>query len=283
MSNQVYDIITERILDQMDKGVCPWRMPWASMPGSAPHNIKGRKYSGCNFFLLSMLGYADPTFMTFNQAKAMGGSVKKGEKGTPVIFWKMLESVKDGKKQLIPMLRYYTVFNISQTEGVKYVAPVVPENTFTGIPAAEQIAAGFSGPKVQEGGNRACYSASLDMVTVPFKAAFSIEGEFYSTLFHELAHSTGHKSRLDRKEVGASTFGSEPYSLEELVAELTSSFLCAEAGIDNTLENSASYIKGWLSKLKDDPKAFITAAGRAQKAANFIMGKKAAQVEDEAA
>ena len=151
----------------------------------------------------------------------------------------------------------------------------MPENTFAGIPAAENIVAGFSGPKVTEGGNRACYQASLDRVTVPAKGQFASEGEYYSTLFHELAHSTGHKSRLDRKEVGASTFGSEPYSVEELTAELTSAFLCHEAGIDNTLENSAAYIQGWMAKLKDDPKAFITAAGRAQKAADFILGKQA--------
>jgi antirestriction protein ArdC len=275
MSQKVYEIITEQITKRLESGVCPWKMPWASQATSAPRNAKTKKtYQGCNFFLLSMLGFADPTYVTLKQANDLGGTIKAGEKGFPVIFWKLLEEVKDGKKRMIPMLRYSTVFNISQTEGCKYEAPVTPEApAFTGIPAAEKIVEGYNGPTVEHGGNRACYMAKSDLVTVPHKAAFTTEEEYFSTLFHELGHSTGHTSRLDRKEVGSSTFGSEPYSNEELVAELTSAFLCATAGIDSVvIDNQAAYIKGWLRKLKEDPKAFVSAAGKAQKAANFIQG-----------
>lgn len=285
MAQTVYEIITEQITKRLEAGTCPWRMPWQKL-GIAPHNIKGRAYSGSNFFLLSMLGFSDPTFLTFNQAKALGGTVKKGEKGFPVIFWKMMEKVEDGIEKKIPMLRYFTVFNISQTQGVKYEAPIVPPKPeFQGIEAAEKIVEGYqNGPKVSFGGDRACYRPATDDVTVPNKAQFDNEGEYYSTLFHELGHSTGHKSRLDRKELGADGFGTELYSTEELTAELTAAFLCADAGIDTaTIDNSAAYIGGWLKKLKQDPKAFITAAGKAQKAANLINPKVAEALEEDAA
>jgi len=284
MAQTVYEIITQTITAKLESGVCPWRMPWTKM-GVAPRNIKGRAYSGSNFFLLSMMGFSDPTFLTFNQAKSLGGTVKKGEKGFPVIFWKMMEKEEDGVKRNIPMLRYFTVFNISQTEGVKYEAPTVPvKPEFQGIEAADKIVANYqNGPKVSFGGDRACYRPATDDVTVPNKVQFDNEGEFYSTLFHELGHSTGHKSRLDRKELGADNFGTELYSTEELTAELTAAFLCADAGIDtSTIDNSAAYIGGWLKKLKQDPKAFITAAGKAQKAANLINPKVETAQEEEA-
>lgn len=284
MSIKVYEVITDQITAKLAAGVCPWRMPWAKL-GTSPRSIRGRKYTGCNYFLLSMLGFADPTFLTYKQAQAIGGNVKKGEKGFPVIFWKFIETVEDGVKTTIPMLRYFTVFNVSQCEGIKYTAPVVPEKPeFQGIEAAEKIAAGFNGPSVSFGGDRACYRKDADAVTVPNKAQFETEGEFYSTLFHELGHSTGHPSRLNRKELGSGCFGSMDYSLEELTAELTASFLCAEAGIDGTLDNSAAYIGSWLKKLNEDPKCFVSAAGKAQKAANMILGRKAnEEAEEEAA
>ena len=273
----VYDVISETITKRLEAGVAPWRMPWSKIAGTAPKNIKGNAYRGCNFFLLSMLGYGDPTFLTFKQAKALGGNVRKGEKGYPVIFWTLLkkENEKTGKEESIPCLRYYTVFNVSQVDDLKYEAPAAPENTFSGIEAAEKIVAGYKdSPQIQEGGNRACYNRLTDIVTTPHKGQFKSEEDFYSTLFHELGHSTGHSKRLNRKElVENDGFGGQNYSNEELVAELTAAFLCAHAQIDNeTLEDSASYIQGWLSKLKKDPKAFVTAAGKAQKAADHILG-----------
>lgn len=279
MSQKIYEIVTAAITAKLEAGTCPWQMPWAKM-GTAPRNIKGNTYRGCNFFLLSMMGFSDPTFMTFKQAAALGGTVKKGEKGVPVIFWTFMEDKKSGEK--FPMIKYYTVFNISQTEGVKYTAPVVPDNTFTGIEAAEAIVNGFENPPtVNHGGDRAAYNRAQDRIVMPLKAQFTTEGEYYSTLFHELGHSTGHDKRLNRKELCSDGFGSENYSLEELTAELTAAFLCAEAGIDGTINNSAAYIKGWLMKLKEDPKIFVQAAGKAQKAANFILGVKAEEKKEE--
>ena len=275
--SKVYEIVTESITAKLEAGVAPWRMPWSKLGNSRPRNIKGNFYRGCNFFLLSMLGFSDPTFLTFKQAKAMKGSVKKGEKGFPVIFWTMLkkENEQTGREEMIPCLRYYTVFNVSQCEGLKYESPKAPETTFSGIEAADRIVAGYqNAPDIQVGGDRACYNRLTDRITVPHKGQYSVEEEYYSTLFHEMGHSTGHENRLNRKElVENDGFGGSNYSNEELVAELTSSFLCAQACIDNaTIENSASYIQGWLNKLKKDPKAFVTAAGKAQKAADHILG-----------
>lgn len=203
-----------------------------------------------------------------------------------VIFWKWIEADKyvstddtelssPGK---IPLLRYYNVWNLGQVEGVK--APPVEEevrNPFTPIETAEQIIRNMQGkPDIRYGGNRAYYSPSRDIVQLPPKEAFHSPEEFYSTAFHELSHATGHKSRLSRKGITeTSYFGSHEYSQEELVAEFGASMLCAYAGIEQrVIENSAAYIQGWLRVLKSDKKIAIIAAGQAQRAADYILGRK---------
>lgn len=275
---EVKEIVVARLLEAMEKGVCPWRKPWKSV-NTRPCNISGRKYSGINWFILTMMPYVQPVFMTFKQAQAMGGNVKKGEKGIPVVFWKMLvkEDKATGTKETIPMMRYYTVFNIEQTEGVtlpKKFAPREDGPEFNPIAAAEAIWDGMPNrPTVKHGGDRASYLPPVDEIHMPNRADFTVAEEYYSTLFHEGSHSTGHKSRLNRKEVmGAICFGSMDYSLEELVAEMSAAMLCAEAGIDApVLENSAAYLRSWYAKLSKDPGMLITAAARAQKAADYIL------------
>lgn len=281
MSNKVYEIATERVLEAMKNGVAPWRKPWNASSIRPCNAVTGRPYSGGNYFLLSMLPFAVPAFMTFKQIKAAGARIKEGQekKHVPVFYWNFIERENDkGKKERIPMLRYFLVWNVEQVEG--YTLPeslTVKGFAHDPIEAAEDIVNGFSDcpEMVVANTNRACYIPALDKVNVPELSQFPNREEFYSTLFHELAHSTGHQSRLNRKEVtDPITFGSHDYSLEELVAELTAAFLCAEAGIDNTVENSAAYLKAWHSKLSNDPKLFLTAAGRAQKAADYILGRR---------
>ena len=276
----VYEIITEQILTKLSQGTCPWRKPWSSLKasgGTRPRNLDNRCYSGSNWFLLTMLDFERPIFGTFKHIQAHGGQVRKGEKGFPVIFWKQMtaKDEKTGEEKKIPMLRYYTVFNVSQCEGLELPADettIEPVNQFQAIADAEAIWNGYQGkPSLKHGGDRACYIPSWDEINMPPTKAFEDPAMYYNTLFHEAGHSTGHTSRLNR-EFGAK-FGSELYSREELVAELSAAFLGAECGLDSTLDQSASYIKSWLKFLESDPKAFVLAAGKAQRAADLILGR----------
>lgn len=284
MSKTVYEIVTEKVLETMAAGVIAWRKPW-NANAVRPCNAESmRPYSGGNMFLLGMLPFATPAFLTFNQIKKAGATIKAGEekKHYPVFYWKWLEKKNDvtGKVEKIPMLRYFLVWNVEQLDGYEMNPKLNPQGdafNHDPIAAAEKIAQGYdNAPEVVIAKtNRACYYPQLDKINAPELSQYANPQEYYSTLFHEMAHSTGHKSRLNRKEVNDPiTFGSHDYSLEEMVAELTAAFLCAESGLDNTIENSAAYIKGWHSKLSSDPKLFWTAAGRAQKAADHILGRK---------
>lgn len=281
--SDVYQIITDRIVEMLENGVAPWRKPWNYGIDGGPRNLVSKKhYQGINAFLLACSPHTSPFWMTFKQAKDMGGNVRKGEKGTPVIFWKIYEkedeSAEDGKKRL-PVLRYYTVFNADQCEGIK-----APKDDLSEWPEHERIEraeaiqlAMPNRPAVTYGGGRAFYRPSTDTVTVPELKRFENPEEFYSTLFHELAHSTGHQSRLNRDGVtGFNFFGDKDYSKEELIAEMTAAFLCGHCGIESaTLENSAAYLQGWIKTLKGDKKLAITAAAHAQKAANYVLNIKA--------
>ncbi len=241
-----------------------------------------------------MLPYANPVYLTFKQAGALGGCVRKGEKGFPVLFWKMLQVSEENAAspedvgKMIPFARYYTVFNVEQCDGLSLVLPEAPAAPaeFDPNAEAEAIWAGMPAqPRLAHGGARACYIPALASLRMPPRHAFDLAEGYYETLFHEMGHATGHQSRLNRKEiVSGSYFGARDYSLEELVAELCAAFLCAEAGVDQAvLSNQAAYIQGWLEKLKAEPAAFVTAAARAQKAADFILRRNVAEKPEEAA
>jgi antirestriction protein ArdC len=269
MSTAVYEIITSQIIAQLEKGVVPWRQPWRT--GLPKNLVSGKVYRGINLFLLSMVN--EEYFVTRKQAEALGGKVRC--KGLPVVFWKMLEreNPKNGEIERIPLLRYYRVYPVSGVDGLE--VPVTNAAIVAPIDAAEEVVRHMPNPPaIQYGGRGACYNPSRDEVQMPEMRSFTDSEEFYSTLFHELAHSTGHQSRLDR--VGVTTnwaFGSHEYSEEELVAEMTSSFLCGFADIgQKTMPNSAAYIDGWLSKLQADPKYIIKASSKAQRAADYILG-----------
>lgn len=274
MSNAVYELVTSKIVEALEAGVCPWRKPWTAIDADLPRNAVSKKpYRGVNLWLLGMSPYADNRWLSFKQANQLGGNVRKGERASIAVFWKMLEA-DDGKE--IPLLRYYSVFNVMQCEGLKLPPLEVPElKEHERIEAAEVVVRGMpNAPRITYGGNGAWYKPSLDLVNVPELGTFVSPDAFYATTFHELGHSTGHESRLNRPGiVEISRFGSASYSREELIAELTSAFLCATVRLDNSLlDNSAAYLAGWLKALKGDPKLIVNASANAQRAADYIRG-----------
>ncbi len=279
----VYAIITSRITAQLSQGLIPWRKPWTD--AGIPRNvISKRPYRGINLMLLSMLGYEHNLFLTFNQLKELGGYVKRGEHAHQVVFWNMLEiGVPDGSdgdqvehhRQRIPMLRYYHVFNISQCEGIPaHCIPVREVHSFKPIETAERIANEMpQRPQIMHREQQAYYNPMTDVVNMPKQDTFSHSEAYYSTLFHELVHATGHPTRLARSGlVAMSEFSrQELYSHEELVAEIGSCYLQSFAGITNELEQSAAYIQGWLRVLENDSRFIFSAAMQAQKATDFIL------------
>lgn len=283
----VYQQVTDRIISLLERGTIPWRKSWSAGSGVPRNLVSGKEYRGINIFILSAMPYSSPYWLTYKQATDLGGHVCKGEKSAPVIFWKLLDkhdqddvSKATGK---IPMLRQYHLFSAEQCEGID--VPVDLDevvNPFTPIQKAEQIISGYKDrPEIHYGGNKAYYRPSEDRVQMPHEHNFDRSEDFYQVLLHELSHSTGHKSRLARKEVmERNEFGSADYSLEEITTELSASMLCAVAGISNeTVEMSASYIQGWLSVLRQDKKAVVVAAARAQAAADWILGRKFGEEE----
>lgn len=284
VQRDLYQEVTDRIFATLRAGVIPWRRDWNATSDS-PRNWDGRPYRGVNWLMLTTNPYAAPVYVTFNKARELGGQVRKGEKGHLVVFWKFFRSSgkeattadggKPGAGKIIPMLRHYYVFNVEQCDGLPAL-PAVASRPFEPIAECERIVADMPArPSIIEDGRGRCfYRKSDDSVHMTARTAFQSESGFYSTLFHELGHATGHTSRLDRATVmESSNFGTETYSREELVAELTAANLCAHTGISApVVENQAAYIKGWLDVLQADNKALIWAAGKAARAADFILG-----------
>uniref|UniRef100_C6E4Y8 DUF1738 domain-containing protein n=1 Tax=Geobacter sp. (strain M21) TaxID=443144 RepID=C6E4Y8_GEOSM len=282
---KVTDLINQRIMELLEHGTVPWRKTWHAATNYPKNLISKMEYRGINVFMLACQEYSSPYWMTFKQCQDRGGHVRNGQKSTPVVFWKWIdrknadavdqEETKNGK---VPMLRYYSVFNLDQVEGIP--APPSPETTsnpFSPIEKAQEIITGMPLlPYIRHGGNKACYSPLLDYVKLPVPEAFESPEEYYSTAFHELIHSTGHASRVGRKGIlEPSFFGSHSYSKEELVAEMGAAFLCGHSGIEQkTLENSAAYIRGWLKALKNEKNLLIHAAAQAQKASDYILNRK---------
>lgn len=283
---KVYDVINSRIIELLQQGTVPWRKTW-HVETNNPKNLASKKeYRGINIFLLGCQEYSSPYWLTFKQCQDKGGHVRKGEKSTPVVFWKWIDrkdaddvdQEETSSKGKVPLLRYYSVFNVEQVEGITVPpSPETTSNPFSPINRAQEIIAGMPlPPDIRHGGNKACYSPMLDYVKLPIPEAFESPEEYYSTAFHELSHATGHASRVGRKGIlEPSYFGSHEYSKEELVAEMGAAFLCGYAGIEQkVLENSAAYIQGWLKALKNDKALLVHAAAQAQKAADFILNRK---------
>ena len=226
MNTKSYDRITDRIVSLMEQGTVPWHKPWAVKTGMPRNLVTQKPYRGINTFLLMSMGFESPHWLTFRQAVQLGGSVKKGEKSCPVVFWKPME-VKDeqsGEVEKIPFLRLYHVFNVAQCEGLKNV-PAADEAAIV-IHAPGEIVAGMpQPPAVKHGMTKAYYSPSSDTVGMPERKRFTTDDGYHATLFHELVHSTGHEKRLKRQSITERNgFGSDPYCKEELIAELGSAF-----------------------------------------------------------
>ena len=248
---------------------------------SAPPQAFSR---GVNVFLLAITryahGYGSSYWLTFKQAHEQGGSVKKEEKASMVVFWKQheIEDEQTGKPVTVPVLRYYNVFNVEQCQNIAApdAVPFVPLE-FKPIEAAEAMVKGYAdGPVIEHGGVRAFYRPGEDKVRLPEPMCFASTEEYYSTLLHELSHSTGHSKRLDRKlDTDPRPFGSPDYGKEELIAEMAAAFLCGQVGIHPAvIENQAAYLQGWLKQLKADKRLVVIAAGAAQKAADWIRGER---------
>jgi antirestriction protein ArdC len=282
----VYEIVTEQIIKQLESGVAPWRKPWRCEP---PCNlVSGKEYRGINPFLLASQGYGSRYWLTFNQANKLGGHVKKGAKSSVVVFWhvgeeKLIRKTDGTDRKSKPiLLRYYSIFNVEQTEGIAdklglgNAGPRVPS-----IEGCEAIVSGMPNAPAMQQDARACYRPSTDTVGMPSRSLFHSSEEYYSTLFHELTHSTGHGSRVGREGIEQlNTFGSESYSKEELIAEMGAAMLCGIAGIaPATIQNSASYLQCWINRLRGDSKLLVSAASAAQKAADFIRNKSAKSEE----
>ena len=279
MSEKIYQMVTEQLVGMLEKGTIPWRKPWVGGEARFPRNMRsGRAYRGINQLILGSSPYGSAYWLSYKQAQEKGGQVRKGEKSYPVIFWKQIEVTdKDsGEQKKIPMLKYYRVFNVEQIDGIEVPdAPTIQNPDWNPIREAEAIVGGMQNPPlIIHDEPRAYYRPSSDTVNMPKPGLFGQEEEYYSVLFHELTHSTGHESRLNRPGISEiSGFGSVKYSKEELIAEMGAAFLAAKAGIEQTtLENSAAYLQSWIKVLKGDPKLAIQAASQAQKAADHILG-----------
>ena len=291
----VYQMVTDRIIAQMEQGIIPWHKPWHGILGKrssedcAVSYESGRPYSLLNQFLLGEAG----EYATFNQIKARGGMIRKGEKSRMVVFYTQIvkedpdRKDEDGNPKVvsIPVLKYYNVWNINQCEGLaaRWEGSKQPEAPQTEpLEAAEAIVAGYMAsanhPRLEvKISDRAFYRPATDEVVVPMLSQYDDAAEYYSTAFHELTHSTGHASRLNRKGVtGVAAFWSETYSKEELVAEIGAAMLVSHAGIpaERAFRNSVAYLQSWVRALKSDNKMIVWAASRAEAAAKYILGIK---------
>lgn len=271
----VYAIVTERIVNALAAGTVPWNQPWCSTP--APRNfLSNQPYRGMNHLLLRLAGRSTPYWLTFQQIQMRGGTIKAGERGMPITFWKSPDKERDGDNARAT-LRYYRVFNFDQTEGMPPCPEEAPGAGLEPKAAAEAIIRAMpNAPKISKSGDAAFYSVSEDRVNMPQMKKFRGIDAYYSVFFHELTHSTRHSSRLNRTYRNEAPdaprpFGSTDYSREELVAELGAAFLCASCGIENTVEQSAAYIQGWMAAIAEDEKLIVHAAAAAQRAADFIL------------
>jgi len=284
----IYQEVTDRILEILDRGVVPWRNPIkrGSSDGWPKNLDSGKNYRGINVFLLTFQswdkGYGTDYWTTFRQATNLGGKIRKGEKASLVTFWKLYDTKdkKTGEEVKLPCLRHYSVFNLEQCDGIEIPdAPTedLTADSFETIPKAEAIVSGYPNPPViLQSGSKAVYRPLVDTVLIAPPEQFESSESYFAVLNHELVHSTGHEKRLKRGlDTEPAPFGSPDYSKEELIAEMGAAFLNASAGItEPTIEQSAAYIEHWKKALQGDKRLVVSAAGAAQKAADWILGNE---------
>lgn len=281
MKKSVYKIITERIIEQLENGVIPWKKPWSGTHSGAYNRISNKPYSLLNQMILKH----DGEYATFKQWSDLGGKIRKGEKAEVVTFWKIQpieEENEDGEKVIrqIPILKYFNVFHISQVDGVE-PKEQLKISDLEPIEKAEKIKTEYMNRErlkiFEKVTNKAFYTPTFDYIEVPCKEQYQNIEEFYSTLFHEMIHSTGHKNRLNRPDMqGIVRYGSEKYSKEELTAELGSAMIINILGIETekSFKNSSGYIQDWLQVLKNDNKFIVSASSKAEKAVKYILNEQ---------
>ena len=291
--NEVYKLVTDKIIKALEQGVIVWQQPWAggNASGFISHT-NGNAYSQLNSWLIALDGGEPGEYLTLQQAHKEGGKIKKGAKSKMVVFFKRnvsYEKQKNDEGEEIEVailkgftLRYYSVFHINDCEGIKprYTATDKSQSTLTPIESAEAVVNSYDEREKSltiqrdKESAEAYFSFAKDLVVVPQLGQYKDVNEYYSTLFHELAHSTGVKSRCDRGLEKNAAFGSENYSAEELVAEISSAMCIHRLSLnaEKAFKNSVAYIKGWSQYLKSDPKAIVFAASKAEKAVSYIFG-----------
>lgn len=276
MSFDIYSVVTDRIIQQLESGVIPWQKPWTGLQSGAYSGTTGKPYSLLNQMILGKPG----AYFTFNETTKRGGKIRKGEKSSMIVFWKQVKvsdtdpATGELKERIVPMLRYFNVFHQDQIDGFTINAPAPVEHQ--PIAEAEKIIKHYTareGLTIQhQRGNEAFYSPLRDCIVLPLIEQFPAIEEYYSTAFHEMTHSTGHRSRLNRLKATAH-FGNDDYSKEELTAEIGAAALVNYTGIETgkTLKNSAAYIQSWLRALRNDKRLIVRASAAAQKAVDFIL------------
>ena len=286
----VYQLVTDQIISLLQKGIVPWQKRWND--AGVPMNLLSkRQYRGINLWLLLSLNYDRNFFLTWDQLKGIGGSVNKGETGHIVVFWKparkKAEGEQEDKEKFVPMLRYYKVFNIDQCRDIPLdLIPQVDENVKNIDPLLECEAilnAVSDMPLITFKGKKAYYNIKEDEIVMPKMKTFKASEGYYSTLYHELVHSTGSEKRLNRKTLTDMVpFGTESYAIEELIAEIGSAYLCRFSGIlPAQIKNTVAYLDNWLGVFKKDKRFIISASGQAQKAVDFILNRQEPEPKDE--
>lgn len=274
----IYSMVTDMMISRLEAGIIPWQMPWKSALSMPTNMVSKKPYRGINFWYLLSFGFEKPWFLTFNQIKELGGSVIKGSKSYVVVFWKILENEKPtGEINKVPMLRYYRIFHIDSVEGIdqsKIPTEEAYDHDFNPIEHCENLVNGWVDcPNIVLNKAQALYKPGSDTVEMPNPRNFFGDESYYSALYHELIHSTGHKRRLNRHEkFPDNSFASKDYSIEELIAEMGAAFLCGISGIQTkTFDNSVGYVQSWLKRLKNDNKFVLSAASHAQHAVDYIL------------
>ena len=285
----LYQIVTDQIIASLERGVIPWQRPWAEA-GIPANLLSKRQYRGINLWLLLLLNYDRNLFLTWDQIKQSGGSVNKGEKGHIVVYWQQTKRPSEtdaDKVKLVPLLRYYKIYNITQCRDIpEHLIPKGDATIKEFIPKMECesiIQTMTDAPVIEHKQQQAYYNITTDVINMPKKKSFKTVDSYYSTLFHELVHSTGAEKRLGRKTLmDMVPFGTPSYAMEELIAEMGSAYLCRFAGIlPNEIENTVAYLDNWLGVFKKDKRFLITASGQAQKAVDMVLGSKEEGSKDE--
>jgi len=285
--NDIYERITATILAELESGTAPWVKPWSTTDDPLPCNaISKRAYRGINSLLLGIerdsAGYATNRWMTFNQARQLGAHVRKGERASTVVFFEMKPGkptdTDDEEQRSFPLIRVFNVFNVAQIDGLAadFHATLPMEPGWDAEAMAENLLA-QSGAEIMHGGFQAFYSPQRDRIHLPMRSAFAQSAGYYGTALHELAHWTGHGSRLNRQF--GRRFGDDAYAMEELVAEMACAYLCAHCRIDGCLQHAA-YVSSWLSVLRRDKRAVVSAAAAAQRAADYVLACGAPQTTE---